>query len=128
MTGFGFGLLSLALDAAALLLWIRRMNAVGLEGRRALPYALFGAGIASGAFSLAREPGWIGGALAVLGIVLGLVWIGLGLLRNQSRQAPNLALGEPIPAIVAPDHSGTPFAVESLRGHPVLIKLFRGHW
>ena len=126
--GVVLGLLSLAIVAISIGVWLRRSNAVALEGRRAGPFASCGLGVALGMIALFGEPGWIGGIPAVLGIALGSTWIGLGVLASQSRQNPNLALGEPLPAIVAPDHSGTPFDVDSLRGHPVLIKLFRGHW
>ena len=61
-------------------------------------------------------------------MVGGVLWIGLGLLAGQSKQRSNLALDQPLPAIVARDHTGATFEIESLRGHPVLIKLFRGHW
>lgn len=128
MSGFGFALLSLALVATAIGLWFRFMNDVVLEGRRSALFTICLAGVVAGAAALVREPGWIGGVLAIAGMLIGLFWIGLGLLAGQSKQRPNLAVGQPLPAIVAPDHTGTPFAVESLRGHPVLIKLFRGHW
>ena len=67
------------LSAGALALWMHRMRRVALEDGRALPFALFAAAVALGATALAREPGWIGGALAIAGLALGLVWIGLGL-------------------------------------------------
>jgi len=47
---------------------------------------------------------------------------------GQSKQIPNVIVGAPLPAFAAPDHEGERFEIESLRGHPVLIKLFRGHW
>ncbi len=128
MSGFSFALLSVGLVAAAIALWFRFMNDVVLEGRRSVLFAMCIAGTVAGGAALVREPGWIGGFLAIAGMLGGLVWIGLGLLAGQSRQRPNLALGQPLPAITAPDHTGAPFEVESLRGQPVLIKLFRGHW
>ncbi len=128
MSGFSFGLISFGLVAAAIGLWFRFMNGVVLEGRRSILFAMCAVGVVAGGFALVREPGWIGGALAIVGTAGGLLWIGLGLLAGQSEQRPNLAVGQPLPAITAPDHTGAPFEVESLRGHPVLIKLFRGHW
>lgn len=114
--------------AGALALWIRRMQRVALENGRGLPLALFATAIALGAVALAREPGWLGGALAIAAIALGTVWIALALLARQSGPTPNVAIGRALPGIVAPDEHGAPFDVASLRGHPVLIKLFRGHW
>lgn len=128
MTGLLLGLLSLALAGGALALWFQRMNRVALEGRRALPFALCAAAVGVAAFAFLRGPGLLGGAFAAIGLALGAVWIGLGLLARQSSQTPAVAVGLPLPSIVAPDPDGLPFDVASLRGHPVLIKLFRGHW
>ena len=128
MNGFILGVLSLCLLAVAIVLWIRLINGVALEGRRGFLYAICVVGIGLGAAALTRNPGWIGGAMATIAIAGGLVWITLGLLAGQSKGEPNLILGEPLPAFSALDHENTLFEIESLRGHPVLIKLFRGHW
>lgn len=128
MGGEILGAIAFSLAAGALALWIQRMQRVALANGRALPFALCAAAIALGAVALGREPGWLGGALAIAGLAIGLVWIGLGLLARQSRQTPSVAVGQMLPAIVALDEHGLSFDVASLRGHPVLIKLFRGHW
>lgn len=128
MSGGILGAIAFSLAAGALALWIQRMQRVALANGRALPFALCAAAVALGAVALGREPGWLGGALAIAGLAIGLVWIGLGLLARQSRQIPNVAVGRALPAIVALDEHGDLFDVASLRGHPVLIKLFRGHW
>ena len=128
MSGISLGILSLSLFAVAIALWVRFMTTVALEGRRAFLYVLYVAGIAVGAATLMRDPGWVGGTMATIAIAGGIVWVILGLLAGQSKQRPNLVLGEPIPVFSAPDHENQTFEIESLRGHPVLIKLFRGHW
>lgn len=128
MIGPILGPLAALLAGAALALWFRRMNQVSLEGRRSLPFALCAAAVVVAIFAFLRSPGWIGGSLAAIGFVIGAAWIALGLLARQSRQTPAVVVGEPLPEIVAPDETGAPFDVASLRGHPVLIKLFRGHW
>jgi hypothetical protein len=128
MSGIQLAVLASSLVSVALLLWFRFMNDVALAGRRAILFATIALGIGLGAVALAREPGWIGGTLAILCIALGLLWLLLGALGRQSRQVPHLAVGQLLPAISAPDHSGAIFDLESLRGHPILIKLFRGHW
>ena len=128
MSGISLGILSLSLFAVAIVLWVRFMTTVALEGRRAFLYVLYVAGIAVGTATLMRDPGWVAGTMATIAIAGGIVWVILGLLAGQSKQRPNLALGEPIPFFSAPDHENQTFEIESLRGHPVLIKLFRGHW
>ncbi len=128
MNGEILGAIAFSLAGGALALWIRRMQRVALANGRGLPLVLFAAAVALGAFALTREPGWLGGALAIAALALGTVWIGLALLARQSSPIPNVAVGRALPSIVAPDEHGVPFDVASLRGHPVLIKLFRGHW
>jgi len=128
LSGISLGILSLSLFAVAIVFWVRFMTNVALEGRRAFLYVLCVAGIGVGAGAFTREPGWVGGTMATLAIVGGIIWVTLGLLAGQSKQKPNLVLGEPLPAFSAPDHENQLFEIESLRGHPVLIKLFRGHW
>lgn len=126
--GLALGLTASLLFALALGLWIQRMHRVALAGRRTLPFALCGAAVVAGLAAFGLGTGWLGGVFAAVGGAGGLVWIGLGLLARQSRQRPAVAVGEPLPSIVAPDRTGTAFDVATLRGHPVLIKLFRGHW
>ena len=128
MSGISLGILSLSLFAVAIALWVRFMTTVALEGRRAFLYVLYVAGIAVGAATLMRDPGWVGGTMATIAIAGGIIWVILGLLAGQSKQRPNLVLGEQIPVFSAPDHENQTFEIESLRGHPVLIKFFRGHW
>jgi hypothetical protein len=128
MSGFSLGILSFGLFATAVALWVRLMNDVALEGRRRFLFALCVAGIGIGVVALMSDPGWVAGAMASIAVAGGGVWVGLGLLAGQSKQTPNLVLGEPLPAFSAPDHEEQLFEIESLRGHPVLIKVFRGHW
>lgn len=37
-------------------------------------------------------------------------------------------VGQPLPALVAPDQDGAPFDVASLKGGRVMVKFFRGSW
>jgi hypothetical protein len=128
LSGISLGILSLSLFAVAILLWIRFMTNVALEGRRAFLYALCVAGIGLGAAAFTRQPGWLGGTMATIAMIGGLIWVTLGLFAGQSKQKPDLVLGKPLPIFSAPDHEDQRFEIESLRGHPVLIKFFRGHW
>jgi hypothetical protein len=119
---------ALVLVGAALGLWMWWIRRVALAGRRWIAYALLGAGMLLAAASLGSDPGLASGAIAGLALAVGVAWIVLGVLAPQSRQAPAIAVGEPLPGFTAPDENGAPFRVEALRGRPVLIKLFRGHW
>jgi hypothetical protein len=128
MTGALLGTFAALLAGTALVLWFQRMHQVALAGRRTLPFALCAAAIVVAVLAFLRAPGWIGGLLAAIGLAIGAAWIALGLLARQSGQRPAVAVGMPLPELVAPDETGASFDIASLRGHPVLIKLFRGHW
>ncbi len=128
MNGFSLGLLSIGLLVVAVVIWFRRMNNVALEGRRSMLFGMCVVAIGLGVASLSNEPGILGGAMAILGVAGGVIWLGLGAFAGQSKQTSNVVVGSPLPAFSAPDHEGAIFDIESLRGHPVLIKLFRGHW
>ena len=47
-----------------------------------------------------------------------------GLPREHLRVRP----GEPAPDFTLLDADSEPFTLSASRGHPVLIKFFRGHW
>jgi hypothetical protein len=128
MIGPALGILAAALVAGALLLWFRWIREVSLEGRRRFAYAMIAAAIVLAIGSFASGPGLLGGVLAGAALLVGAVWIALGLLARQSRQAPAIEIGAPAPDFTLPDHEGAPFRLSSLRGRPVLMKLFRGHW
>ena len=128
MNGLSLGLLSIGLLVVAVIIWFRRMNDVALEGRRGMLFGMCVVAMGLGVASLNNEPGILGATGAVLGITGAVIWLGLGVFASQSGQAPNIAVGSPLPAFSAPDHQDEMFDIESLRGHPVLIKLFRGHW
>jgi hypothetical protein len=128
MNGFSLGLLAFGVFACSVFFWFRLLNDVALEGRRRILYLGVAIAIGTGIAALGMDPGWIGGTAAMIAVIGGVAWSGLGLLAGQSTQEPNLILGEPLPAFSAPDHNGERFEIESLRGHPVLIKIFRGHW
>lgn len=121
----GVGLL---LVGGSIALWLRWLRRVDLEGRRPLAYGLIAVGAVCAAAVLATGPGLAAGLLAGAALLLAAAWAVLGALAHQSRQAPAVAVGEPLPDFVAPDSRDEPFRIADLRGHPVLLKLFRGHW
>jgi hypothetical protein len=128
MSGLALAALAAALVGGALALWFRWIRAVALEGRRWIAYAMIAAGMAAAVVAFAAGPGALGGVLAGTAVAAGTSWIVLGALAGQSRQTPAIAVGEPLPDVVAPDAEGAPFRLADLHGQPVLIKLFRGHW
>jgi len=128
VSGILLAFLSVALVAGALVLWMRMLRDVALEGRRWIAFSLIGAAVILGVASLSQSPGALGGSLAGASIVIGGGFLLLAVLAPQSKQAPAIAVGGPIPDFTAPDENGRPFELSSLRGHPILLKFFRGHW
>jgi cytochrome oxidase Cu insertion factor (SCO1/SenC/PrrC family) len=114
--------------AAALTLWFHWIRQVALEGRRRVAYAMIAGAGALALAALATDAGTASGALALATLLAGGVWIALGVLAPQSAQAPAVQVGAPAPDFTALDDEGRPFALASLRGQPVLLKFFRGHW
>jgi hypothetical protein len=128
MTGAILGFLALALMAQAGFLWLRLIREVRVGERR--PWVLFIvlAAIGLGVLAFANRPGVLGGSAAGLALGLGALFLALQGLGRQARRTPAVALGRPILDFTAPDAEGHPFALASLRGRPLLLKFFRGHW
>jgi hypothetical protein len=128
MSGAILGFLALALVVQAGLVWMRLIREVRVGERRPLVLLVVAAGVGLGALAFAREPGVAGGIAAGLAVAAGALFLLLQLLARQSRPQPAVSVGAPIPDFEAPDAEGKPFALASLRGRPVLLKFFRGHW
>ena len=128
MTGLLLALGAASAMTGALALWFRWIQQLALEGRRRIAYAILACALALAVASFAVGVGLAGGLLAGATLVVGALWIALGALAGQSRQAPAVTVGAPAPDFTAPDHEGQPFRLSSLRGRPVLLKFFRGHW
>ncbi len=122
------GLVAGALAIGSIVTWIRLIRAVEIGERRSAVSVVLVVALALGLLSLFGDPGFVGGSFAVLGVVVGGLYFGLLSLARQSQDAPAVAVGSPLPDFTAPDHEGRPFALASLKGHPVLMKFFRGHW
>jgi hypothetical protein len=86
------------------------------------------AGMLLSTLALQLGPDAVTGALFALNVAMGG---GILLLLTQ-RKLPDGALiatvGEPMPALSAPDHTGTAFDLASLKGKRVMVKFFRGSW
>jgi hypothetical protein len=128
MSGAILGFLALALVVQAGLVWMRLIREVRVGERRPLVLLVVAAGVGLGALAFTREPGTAGGIAAGLAVAAGGLFLLLQLLARQSRPRPALSVGAPVPDFEAPDAEGRAFALAALRGHPFLLKFFRGHW
>jgi hypothetical protein len=86
------------------------------------------AGMALTAVAVALEPGVLTGTLLGLNGVMGggILWL------LTQRKLPDgeliAAVGQPMPPLSAPDNTGAPFVLASLKGRRVMLKFFRGSW
>ena len=69
--------------------------------------------------------GGIAGGVAALG---GVAFLALYSASGQRRGTARVSVGAPIVDFTAHDDEGRPFSLARLRGRPVLLKFFRGHW
>ena len=128
MSGATLGLLALGLLVAATALWFRQVRAVRIPRNRAGFLAAWGGAVLLGAIALTRDPGWVGGAAALLATLAGLLLVGLVAVSRQKVEGRTVAVGAPLPEFSGIDEHGEAFRSTDLAGHPILLKFFRGHW
>lgn len=128
MNGTALGLASLATAVANAAWFFGRVQRVALPQNRVAHDALWAVALALGVAAFANGAGWLGGAGAALGGLLGAAMLLLRLGSPQAKNTPAVAVGGAILDFTAPDENGAPFALSSLAGTPFLLKFFRGHW
>ncbi len=128
MSGFLLVCVAATTIIALFVLWQGVIRRVEMDKRRWILNSMAVAAIALAIAGLAREPGVFGGILAGASILVGALFMGLGALAPQSKQTPAVAVGGPLLDFTAPDENDKPFDLASLRGRPILLKFFRGHW
>lgn len=115
--------------AGLLVLWVHAMKRVKMRKRLPMLNSLAAAATIVGIAAFTLEPGIFGGILAGLSILVGAGFLVLGIfLSALSKQTPAVKVGAPLIFFTAPDENGEPFDIASLRGRPILLKFFRGHW
>ena len=128
MTGTFLGIAAALLSLGAWALWMRRINQVRIPRDRRAFTAACGGGAVLGIAAFVAGTGIVGGIAAVLGILAGGMFVGLRALSRQDAPTPAIAVGGAILDFSALDDSGQVFELSSLRGKPLLLKFFRGHW
>jgi hypothetical protein len=105
----------------------RVLNGLILRSRPLLTEGLVLTGFLLAIVSLFQSPGIVGGAAAVLTILVG------GLVGYLFSQGPlpkriNVKVGEPAPGFTLDDWDGNSFSLTAGEGDPLLLKFYRGHW
>jgi hypothetical protein len=119
---------ALALTVGAVAYFMHLIGQVAIARRRPIVNALLAGGMALSIAAYVQGVGVLAGILAALPLLVGTAFFVLLALAGQSKQAPAVAVGGPLIDFTAADENGEPFDLSSLRGRPVLLKFFRGHW
>jgi len=128
MTSLGWAYVAFGTASLLVATWIGLIQRVQVGEGKPLLRVMAVVALVTSLFALAGAPGAFGATLAGLALIVGGGFLLLGSLAGQSEQGPAFALGDRLPDFEAPDHEGEAFRSASLRGKPVLIKFFRGHW
>ncbi|MBW2423192.1 MAG: hypothetical protein JRG86_03040 [Deltaproteobacteria bacterium] len=122
------GWLAFALLVVSTLLWFRLAGQVRLpRNRSGFVLAWSGAALLGG-LAIYAGAGWLAGIPAVLAVFAGGMLSILTAVSAQQAAPDAIAVGEPLRDFAALDEEGRRFELSSLRGRPILLKFFRGHW
>ena len=123
------GISSIAILVPAVALWIRRIRTVSIpDDRKGFVAAFLVAASLGVAALVAGPPVWPIHAALWVTTAVGLFLPFSVLISAQKTGEGTIGVGQTLPAFRASDDDGALFDSETLRGHPVLIKFFRGHW
>lgn len=128
MSGGGLALASLVLAVGVWAFWWRRIQRVDVPLRPWRHWIALGASAALAVAAFATGPGWLGGAAAGLALAMAGLFFFITWISGLPTPSMQVAVGQPAPDFTTLDSSGATFSLSSLRGRPVLLKFFRGHW
>jgi peroxiredoxin len=128
MTGSILGVLAFAVSAVTGVRWLRAMQQVRIPADMRGYVVANAAAALLGTAALLLGAGVLAAVGAGLALAAGLAFLALYAGSGQAAQPPAVAVGGPVLDFSAPDDAGRPFDLARLRGRPVLLKFFRGHW
>ena len=108
--------------------WLYLMQTVRIPADRTLFIAPSAVALRLGVLSLASGPSLSAGILAGVSAFGGAVFVMLCAFSRQVRTRLPVEVGGAILDFCATDDDGRAFDLASLRGRPLLLKFFRGHW
>jgi len=128
MTDTTMGFASLVVIAISAAVWFRALRRVEIPENRGFFVAAWVVAAVLGVAALVGEPGWLGGVPAAFGVVAAMFFLATVVIGRQKVGDGAIQVGATLPPFTATDENGEIFDSQSLAGHPVLIKFFRGHW
>jgi len=124
----GLALAALALMVGGWATWWRRIQRVDVPLRPWAHYAVMAASLLLALAALGAGTGLAGAAAALLALLGSGAFLGLHLISRMPDQPAAVGVGDAAPDFTALDAEGASFRLSELRGRPVLLKFFRGHW
>jgi hypothetical protein len=128
-TGTKLGLVSMLLALGTAVLWFYLTRQVNLPDDRTPFVVAFLAAAALGVAAYIKGTSLLGGLPPVVGIMIGLLLpFTIYVSPQVLEEGGAIQVGDTIPHFTALDGNGETFDSDSLKGHLVFIKFFRGHW
>jgi cytochrome oxidase Cu insertion factor (SCO1/SenC/PrrC family) len=124
----GLALVALALMVGGWATWWRRIQRVDVPLRPWAHYAVMAASLLLALAALSAGTGLAAGAAALMALLGSGMFLGLHLISRMPDRPTTVRVGDAAPDFTALDAEGAPFRLSELRGRPVLLKFFRGHW
>ncbi len=128
MSGTILAWIAFGIIVGASTLWFRAMQQVRIPADRTAYLLAWAGGALLGVVAIINEPTGLGLILGPLAVIAGGFFTFTFLISRQVVAENAVSVGDGLPDFSAPDEHGGTFERESLSGHPVLIKFFRGHW
>jgi peroxiredoxin len=122
------GFVAVAIIVGAGVRWLRLMQQVRIPKDPRGFVVVNGLAALLGIIALVVGCGAAGGVAAGLAVVGGVAFLALSAASHQPALTPAVVVGGPVVEFTATDDEGRPFDLASLRGAPLLLKFFRGHW
>ena len=127
-TGNRLGLAALVIALGCTMTWFRAAEAVAIPENRIVFIGVWLLAVALAIAAFVMKASWVGRIAALPAIVLGLFLPFTVSISEQILPEDAIRVGDVMPAFSAPDDRDDVFDSARLRGNPVLIKFFRGHW
>ena len=129
MSGFTLAIIGFGIATATAIRWALLLVSVSIPRNRSgfIALMLLGAGLGMTALAIGTQS-LVADIAAGLAISAGAFFLFSVAIGKQTGGSGQLQVGSPLADFSAPDENNEPFNISSLRGKPILLKFFRGHW
>jgi hypothetical protein len=129
VTASTLAILAFAIAAITVSLWAVLLRSVNIPKNRSAFVISFAIAASLGITALVMGTGhWAASTGAGIAIFIGLFFLFTVAIGDQKGGTGKFKLGQPLPALSAPDENKQLFDIATLAGQPILLKFFRGHW